>query len=99
MNKLLRYLGLAKRSGNLISGYNTCIHYINKNRIKLLIIANDASDNTKDKFTQLALSKKVNCVIWGKKDELSHAVGTDNRSVFGIIDENFASAVASELEK
>lgn len=98
-SKPLRLLGLARRSGNLVAGYNTCIHYLNKNKIKLLIIAEDASENTKDKFIQLAYSKKVNYIIWGKKEKLSHSVGMENRNVLGIIDENFASAIVSELKK
>lgn len=99
LNKPLRLLGLARRSGNLVSGYNTCIHYLRKEKIKLLIIAEDASENTKDKLAQTALNKKVRYVIWGKKDELSHAIGIENRNVIGIIDENFASAIVSELKK
>ncbi len=98
-NKILRFLGLARRSGNLISGYNTCIHYINKNKIKLLIIAEDASENTKKKFIQLALKKKIKYIVWGNKDDLSHSIGMDNRSVIGIDNENFVSAILAEFEK
>ncbi len=99
-NKVLRFIGLATRSRNLISGYNTCIHYINKkNRIKLLIIAEDASENTKEKFIQLASSNQIKVIIWGSKEDLSHAMGMENRSVVGIINDNFASAIIAELEK
>lgn len=87
------------RSRNLISGYNTCIHYINKNKIKLLIVAEDASENTKEKFIQLAVSKKIKYIIWGNKEQLSHSMGMENRSVIGIINDNFASAIIAELEK
>ncbi|NLK73439.1 MAG: 50S ribosomal protein L7ae [Clostridiales bacterium] len=98
-DKVFRLLGLAKKSGSLISGYNTCIHYLDKNKVKLLIIAEDASDNTKGKFTELAVRKNITYFIWGNKDDLSHWVGMENRSVLGIINENFASAIISELSE
>lgn len=98
-DKVFRYLGLAKRSGNLISGYNTCIHYINKKKVKLIIISEDTTENTKSKFIQLATSNNIEYMAWGLKDKLSHSVGMNNRSVFGITDDNFANVIAEEIKK
>ena len=56
---LLGLLGLSSRAGKVISGTDACIEYINKNKIKLMILAKDASDRTKLKFNQIAESKKI----------------------------------------
>lgn len=97
-DKIYRYLGLARRAGNLISGYNTCIHSINKKTVKLIIICEDAAENTKNKFIQMATSNNIKYIVWGLKDNLSHAVGMNNRSVFGMTDDKFAKVVALEIE-
>lgn len=97
-DKVYRYLGLAKRSGNLVSGYNTCLHAMSKRKIKLIIISEDAAENTKNKFIQQAISNNIEYMVWGLKDKLSHSVGMDNRSVFGITDDNFANVLALEIK-
>ncbi|MCG8485269.1 MAG: ribosomal L7Ae/L30e/S12e/Gadd45 family protein [Clostridia bacterium] len=97
-DKVYRYLGLAKRSGNLISGYNTCLHYMGKKKVKLIIISEDAAENTKSKLIQQAARNNIEYMVWGLKDKLSHSVGANNRSVFGITDDNFARVVALEIK-
>ena len=43
MNKFFNFLGLAKRSGNLIEGYSKCNELRNKKKMYLFVISNDAS--------------------------------------------------------
>ena len=43
-SKLHSYMGFAKKSRNLIMGYNTCLFAMNKKKVKLLIIAEDTSE-------------------------------------------------------
>ena len=46
MNKVLSLLGLAFRSGNLVSGEFATREAVRKKAATLVIVANDASDNT-----------------------------------------------------
>ena len=50
MNKVLSLLGLAFRSGNLVSGEFATREAVRKKAATLVIVANDASDNTKKMF-------------------------------------------------
>ena len=50
MNKFFNFLGLAKRSGNLIEGYSKCDEQRNRRNFYLVILSIDASDSTKKKF-------------------------------------------------
>lgn len=45
--KLLSMIGMAYKAGKIISGEDPVRKAIRKNSVKLLIIAEDASDNTK----------------------------------------------------
>lgn len=91
-----RYLGLAKRAGKVIPGYRTCAALLCRGTIFLIIVAEDASNNTKDKFESLCSRYQVPCVIYGSSDLLSEAAGMWGISVFGIADKNIADVMIKE---
>ncbi|MCT4606767.1 MAG: ribosomal L7Ae/L30e/S12e/Gadd45 family protein [Marinisporobacter sp.] len=98
-NKVFSFLGLAQRSGNLVTGEDTCTMYIKKNHVKLVIIANDASDNTKKKFRDMADFRNIKFVIYGDRQSLSQAVGRANRTVYGIKDIGLAKKIFSLIQE
>ena len=63
MNKFFNFLGLAKRSGNLVEGYSKCDEQRNKVKFHLVILSDDAKKFFKEKET---LFKKLETVL--KKD-------------------------------
>ncbi len=91
--KILSLLGFAQKSGNLLSGENTCELFIKKNKIKLIIISDEASSNSKNKFMNFCDSKNVPFIVFGSKDELSNAIGKFNRAIIGIKDEKFSKRI------
>ena len=98
-DKLLSYMGFARKSGNLISGSNTCAFSMKKGKVRLLLIAEDASENTKEKMTSEAKASNVPVRIFGDSGEMSRAVGESGRTVFGITDGNFAQVIKKEIEE
>ena len=50
-NKVLSYLGFAARARKLVTGYNTCLYMMEKKKIRLLLLAEDLSENTKKKIS------------------------------------------------
>ncbi len=92
-----RYLGLARRAGKIIPGYRTCIGALERGRIRMIIVAEDASINTKDKFESLCSRYDVPYVSYGTTDELSAAAGMDGISVYGITDKNIADVMKKEI--
>ena len=91
-----RYLGLAKRAGKIVPGYRTCAASLGKGRIRLIIVAEDASENTKDKFKSLCKRHHIPCLIYGSSGLLSEAAGMNGISVFGIEDKNIADVIIKE---
>ena len=90
-SKVESYLGFAKKSGNLMSGSNTCIFGMAKGKVKLVILADDISENSEKK-----MMKEIR---YGSSDELSHAVGTSGRSVFAVCDDNFSKVILNEINR
>lgn len=97
-DKVLSLLGFAQKSGNIFSGENTVELYIKKNKIKLIIIPEDASKNTKEKFTSICNSRNIPYIIFSNKNEISSAIGKYNRAIFGIKDSKFAKKILDLYE-
>lgn len=98
-DRILTLLGFAMKAKKIYTGGNTCELYIKRGIIKLLIIAEDAVDNTTNYMIRLCESNDVPYIIFMNRDTLSQAVGKSNRTVFGITDSNFAEKILEIYEE
>ncbi|MEJ8554447.1 L7Ae/L30e/S12e/Gadd45 family ribosomal protein [Tepidibacter sp. Z1-5] len=92
-NKILSLLGIILRSGNLVSGDDTTLSDLKKGKIKLIIIANDASENTKKLFKDKSEYRNVPYIIDFTKEELGKSIGKSSRAVIGIKSDQFAMKI------
>ncbi|SDY84543.1 Ribosomal protein L7Ae [Proteiniborus ethanoligenes] len=99
MKKLLSMLGIGRKAGLIVSGEMGCIHSLKDDSSKLLIIALDASDNTKNKFKALCNNKNITYVEIGSKAELGLAIGKGITSVISINDEAFSKALYKIIDE
>ncbi len=100
MNKrVISYLGFAKKSGNLMTGVNTCTFALARGKVHLMILADDISENSKKKIMKEIRKSGVKYIEYGSAEEMSHAVGASGRSVFAICDKGFAEAITREIER
>ncbi|MGL5978016.1 MAG: L7Ae/L30e/S12e/Gadd45 family ribosomal protein [Erysipelotrichaceae bacterium] len=97
MNNNLNLLGLAMRARKAVSG-DSVLKSIQNRSAKLVIIAGDASDNTKKKLTDKCAFYKIEYVFVDTAVELSQAIGEFNRVAVAITDEGFAKALSSKLK-
>jgi len=83
-------LGLAQRAGKVQSGDAAAEAVIKKGKVKLVLLAVDASDRTKEHFTNLCRFKKIRWIESGEKERLGNALGKSPRSIVVVTDEGFA---------
>ncbi len=88
--RIYSFLGLATKAGKLISGEETCERMLKSGKICLVIVAEDASDNTKRKFKNMCDYRKVDIEYFGSKEMLGRFTGKKIRSVIAITDRGFA---------
>ena len=69
------------------------ITLINKKNIKLVLIAEDASDRTKKQFNEICLLNGIPIYETCKIENLSKAIGKTNKAVIGIKEKGFAESV------
>ena len=93
---VLSLLGLAARARKITCG-DILLKDIRARRVFLVLIADDASDNTKKKYTDKCSYYHIDHMIVGNIDELSLAIGKDNRVAVGIKDQGFANKIKSKL--
>ena len=90
MNKFLSFLGLTRKSGNLIAGGNLAEAAIKRGKVCLLLLAQDASDGTKKRFTNMSRSFNVEILEVSTKDDLGSAIGKGQISVIGVTDQRMS---------
>ena len=98
-NKVLSLLGIAMRGRNLVSGEFQTLEAIKKGSAMLVIIAEDASDNTRKLFTDKCSYYQVPAVGYGTKESLGRAIGKDLRSAVGVCDAGLADAIIKQLNE
>lgn len=96
-DKVLSMLGLAERSRNVVSGGFATEQAVKSGKAGLVIIAEDASGNTRKKYSNMCDFYKVPCAIHGTKDVLGHSMGKGERSVLAVTDEGFANSIRKHL--
>lgn len=96
--KIDSYLGFAKKSKNLLTGFHTCMDGMKKGKVKLLILTEDLSENTAKKLRKVAEEKNVLVRVYGKSEEVSRITGSQDRGIFAISDANFTAVILKELD-
>lgn len=64
----------------------------------LVIVAGDASENTKKKFRNMCDYYKVPIYFYEDKDTLGHAMGKQFRASLAVLDEGFAKGIRKHLD-
>ena len=95
MDKILSYVGLALRGRNCVSGEFSVEQAVKEKKAFLVIIASDASDNTKKKFQDMCGDRQIPVLIYAQKASLGQALGQEERAVAAILSEGLATAIRS----
>jgi ribosomal protein L7Ae-like RNA K-turn-binding protein len=97
MDKFFQQLGLAARARLCVTGEDTIISYIRNNKVKLVIVATDASINTKKLYQNKCQFYNVKYLEYGDINALSQALGKVNRVAVGVCDAGFTKGLLAKL--
>ena len=89
--KVYSMLGLAMKAGKVVSGEFATDKSVKSNKAWLVIVSEDASDNTKKMFSNMCEFYEVPRYFFGTKEAM--------RSSLAITDENFAKSIMKHLEQ
>jgi len=93
---MLKILGIARRAKKIIIGTDMTLLKLKKGEVKLIFLANDASEGTKKKIIDKSTNYKVEVIKHLNTKELSKAIGKENIKVIGILDEGFKNSILNQ---
>ena len=95
--KLVSMISLAMRAGKVITGEDGCLKAVQSGKAHLVLVATDASNNTRKKFADKSGYYGVPCYCYFSKSEVEAAIGKPNRATIAIADEGFAGQMQNLL--
>ncbi len=93
MHKLEGMIGLCVRAGRAAFGSEQCASLVRRGLLPLVIVAEDASDNTKKLIKDKCTTSGTPWISFGTVASLAHMTGKGKVSVIGIRDKGFAAAI------
>lgn len=97
-SKVLSFLGIAMKGRRVVSGEFQTQEAVKGGQAHLVLVASDASENTKKLFRDKCAFYKVPVYEYGTKEDLGRAIGKDLRSSLAVCDLGLAAAVIKQLE-
>jgi uncharacterized protein len=98
LEKIRSLLPMAARAGMLAAGASAVDDALKKNRVEMLIFAEDLSEGTRHKLLAGGLPPKKQATLF-TRDELGQMVGRELVGVVGILDKGFSDAVWNASER
>ncbi len=91
--KILGLIGLAARARKISYGADSVEEHIKNKKVYLVIVANDSSERTKDKFKKICEECQIPMIIGEKIESISKAIGKSNKAIVGIEEINLANEI------
>lgn len=98
IDNVLRMVGIATKAGKVASGEFMTENAVKSGIASLVIVAEDASENTKKKFQNMCEFYEVPIYFYGDKDTLGHAMGKQFRASLAVTDGGFAKGIMKHLD-
>ncbi len=97
-SKAISLISLATKAGKTASGEFCTEKEVKAGRAFLVIVADDASDNTKKKFRNMCEFYHVPIYFYKDKVSLGHAMGKEFRASLVVLDEGFAKGIMKHMD-
>ena len=97
-HKILSFIGICMKAGKLVSGEFSVEKAVKSGQASVVVVAADASENSKKQYTNMCTYYKVPLFFFSSKEELGQALGKEYRASLAVLDENMAKALISKME-
>ena len=96
--KVLGTLGMAMKAGDIVSGEFMTEKAIRDGLARLVIVAEDASDNTKKNFSNSCHYYHIPYKEYSDKETLGKAIGKQFRASVAVTNAGFAKSLSKKLD-
>ena len=92
-NKALGLIGISAKAGKVAFGAEQVTEAVERGKVKLVILAKDASEKTKENFVLFCKRRNVRVIIYETIENLSKAIGKQNKAIIAIKDKNLGEEI------
>ena len=96
-NKVLGMIGLAAKAGKISFGREQVAEGAARKKISFVILAKDSSNRTKKEIQELCLQYHIICLEYGTIENLSKAIGKENKAIIGITSKRFSKEIEDKI--
>lgn len=97
-DRILSMLGLATKAGKVASGEFSTEKAVKSGSAFLVVVSEEASENTKKKFRNMCSFYQVPLYLYASKENLGNAIGKQFRASLAVLDEGFAKSLEDKLK-
>ena len=90
-------LGMAQKAGKIASGDTAVQYAVKSGKALLVLLAEDASENSRRDIVNMGKSYEVPVVIALTKAEMGQAIGKAQRTAAAVLDKNFYKMIIKEF--
>lgn len=98
-DRILQMIGLAKKAGKCYSGEYKVEDLVKRCEARLVIVAKDASEQTKKHYTDMCAYRDIPLCFYGTKEDIGKFTGKDQRAAACITDDGFAGKIAAMIRE
>ncbi len=96
--KIYSMISLCAKAGRLVSGNFSVEKAVKSQKAYVVIVACDASDNTKKLFNQKCNYYDIPYFEFGDKDNLGKFIGREFRTSIAVLDEGFGNQIIKYMD-
>lgn len=96
-DRVYSMIGIAEKAGHVVSGEFSTEKAIKSGKACLVILASDASGNTRKHFSDMCAYRNIPIRIYGGKAELGHAIGKEMRVNLAITEKGLADSIRKRI--
>lgn len=96
--RIYQLIGICQKARKLISGEFAVKQAVLSEAVKLVIVTEDASDNTTKLFSDKCKYRNIPYLQWGNRIDLGKILGKEARVVIGIVDDKLAEKIAEMIK-
>ena len=92
-SKVYGLIGLAMRAGKIAFGADAVEDLIKKRKLKLVIVAENSSERTRNNFEFICNKNNIPIIIFGDIENISKFIGKQNKAIIGVKEANIANEI------
>lgn len=97
--KISSLVAMSAKAGMLAAGYSAVLDALTKERVKLLIVASDLADGTREKIEDAVPELPGRRVTMFTREEMGRLLGRELVGIAGMLDQGFSDAVWKESQR